>query len=272
MKTVYVADLDGTLLTPEKVISPTTRDILNRLMDEGMHFTIATARTIATVRPLLRELNIRLPMIMMNGVCTWNPVTEHFDHVAYMDRDAALSMLELLRKHRLQSFLYTLENDRLGTYYEDLTAPTARQFVEEREKIGKKFTQIDDLRLCLDRGVIYCSVSYPEARLRPVYDALKGDARLHIAFYRDVYSEDLWYLEVCAAGVSKYHAVRRLRESGGFDRVVSFGDNYIDLPMFEASDESCAVSNALEDVKRQATYVIGSNSEDGVARYLESLC
>lgn len=235
-----------------------------------MAFTVATARTIATVRPLLEGLDLRWPVIMMNGVCTWHPLTQRFIDVAYLDTEAASRVLELLKAYRLQAFLYTLQHDELSTYYEELSAPTAKTFVDERVKLGKVFTQIDDLRRCLDRGIVYCSVSYPEEQLRPVYEELKDDPRLHLAFYRDVYSEELWYLEVCASGASKHRAVQTLKDKCEFERVVCFGDNYNDLPMFEVSDESCAVANAVEDVKCRATHVIGSNREDGVARYLES--
>ena len=80
------------------------------------------------------------------------------------------------------------------------------------------------------------------------------------------------------AVVKKGHAFRMwkvtgrldfLKERFGFTRLVVFGDGLNDIPMFNVADESYAVANALEEVKRIATGVIGSNEEDAVAGFLK---
>ncbi|NLB45609.1 MAG: HAD hydrolase family protein, partial [Clostridiaceae bacterium] len=50
---LYLSDLDGTLLQPDATVSDYTRSVLNRLADENIHFSVATARTAATVRHIL---------------------------------------------------------------------------------------------------------------------------------------------------------------------------------------------------------------------------
>ena len=52
------------------------------------------------------------------------------------------------------------------------------------------------------------------------------------------------------------------------ERVISFGDSMNDIPMFEISDESYAVKNALDELKKYATGIIESNEDDGVAKWL----
>ena len=87
------------------------------------------------------------------------------------------------------------------------------------------------------------------------------------AFYLDVY-DDSWYLELFSHKASKSNGLRFLREKYGFDEIVAFGDNLNDLPMFAEADIKVAVGNARDVVKAAADYVIGTNSEDGVARWL----
>ena len=70
------------------------------------------------------------------------------------------------------------------------------------------------------------------------------------------------------AKASKARAIRKLKEMWDCDRVISFGDAVNDLPMFEVSDECYAVENAVEELKKAATGIIGSNEDDGVARWL----
>ena len=54
----------------------------------------------------------------------------------------------------------------------------------------------------------------------------------------------------------------------GCGRIISFGDAVNDIPMFDISDECYAVENAVDEVKAAATGIIGSNEEDGVAKWL----
>ena len=77
-------------------------------------------------------------------------------------------------------------------------------------------------------------------------------------------------MECFSKNASKYHAALYLKEHFGFDKVVGFGDNLNDIPLFNACYECYAVENANNELKRLATGVIKSNQQDGVARWLEN--
>ena len=79
------------------------------------------------------------------------------------------------------------------------------------------------------------------------------------------------YLELSAARATKAHAVAWLRDHLGVDRVIAYGDNLNDLPMFGAADEAYAVANAAPEVLTAATGVIDANTEDGVLRHIISV-
>ncbi|MBR2263264.1 MAG: HAD hydrolase family protein, partial [Firmicutes bacterium] len=85
----------------------------------------------------------------------------------------------------------------------------------------------------------------------------------------DIYDEGYWYLEVSAGGASKAAAVQWLKEYGGFDELVVFGDNMNDLSMFAAADRAYAVANAVPAVKEKADRVIGANVDCGVPAFIE---
>lgn len=70
------------------------------------------------------------------------------------------------------------------------------------------------------------------------------------------------------AKASKANAIRKLKEIWGCSRIISFGDAVNDIPMFDISDECYAVENAVDELKAVATGIIGSNEEDGVAKWL----
>ena len=65
--TLFVSDLDGTLLNNSAEVSPESAILLNKSIESGINFTIATARTPATIVNILKDINIKLPIITMNG-------------------------------------------------------------------------------------------------------------------------------------------------------------------------------------------------------------
>ena len=74
--------------------------------------------------------------------------------------------------------------------------------------------------------------------------------------------------ECFSCRASKAAGARWIQRRLGADRLIAFGDNTNDIPLFEQSDECYAVSNGVAGLKALATGVIGSNREQGVARYL----
>ena len=79
----------------------------------------------------------------------------------------------------------------------------------------------------------------------------------------------MWFLEVYSGEASKKNAVLSLKETFGAERIIGFGDNLNDMPLFEASDEGYAVENACNELKALAAGIIPASAKDGVAHWLE---
>ena len=90
-----------------------------------------------------------------------------------------------------------------------------------------------------------------------------------VMVYHDIFDESEGYLEIFTAGTSKAAAIRKLAREVGAGRVVVFGDNRNDIAMMQAADHSVAVGNAFPEVRAAASEVIGPNTADSVARWIE---
>ena len=269
MKTLYISDLDGTLLNSGAEISEFTQDTLSKLLLHGLNFTIATARTAATAIQILNKLNIHVPIILMNGVCVYDICKGSYVKIEPLEKTSCSNFFNVLEKYNLSGFLYSIDDNKLSTFYENTNTPNARGFIEERtKKFGKIFTKVVSFMTCLKSSLVYFSVSDKKEKLEPAYNELSTDKNIHMEFYRDIYTENYWYLEICSINASKSNAVNFLRDKYEYDKIISFGDNLNDISMFLASDESYAVANAKQEVKERATGVIESNDDDGVAKFI----
>ncbi len=271
-KTLYISDLDGTLLNTNCEISQNTVNTLNSLIDKGINFTVATARTSETVRHLTKDLRINTPAILMNGVAIYDLKAEKYLSYELLPKNSLKTFFDIINKHGAWGFLYTVCDNRLETFYVNCDTPNSYDFMQERiKKFNKKFTQVCDFSECINMECIYYSVSHKEEFLKPIYEKLKGLDGFSIEYYRDIYNIDFWYLEVCSENASKYNSALKLKKAMGFEKIVAFGDNLNDLPLFKAADECYAVMNAKDEVKAKANGVIGSNNDDGVATYIQSI-
>jgi len=269
--TLYISDLDGTLLSPRASLSGFATENLLRLMKDGLQFSIATARTWESSRHILRDLlPLPVPIVLQNGALIFDTQTRSYVKKEIIPQEHVLALLRAMRAHGQSGFLYSIKNDQITPFHEDLTGrPILQAFMAERVRIySKRFTQVPDLTAHVGEEIVYLTIQGEYADLDPLRDAVEALPGVACVLYPDSYLQGNWYFECFSASATKYNAVQFLRERYGFDQVVGFGDNLNDLPLFAACDESYAVSNAREELKAEATGVIGANTEDGVVQFL----
>lgn len=269
MKTLYLSDLDGTLLNSHAEISDFSKQKLNELTASGANFSVATARTVATVKHILNGVNLRLPIILMNGVLIYDFASESYLRRCAISNDIVANILSVLKSENSTALMYKIQNNQQITYFENSRNEHLAVFIEERQhRYQKPFCEVSFNDVSLD-DTIYFTMLDTRENLLPVYEALKGIAELRMEMYLDIYSDTLWYLEIFSAKASKKTAALYLKEQLNVKTMVGFGDNLNDLPLFEACDFTCAVNNAKDEVKAAASVVIGDNNDDGVVRWLE---
>lgn len=278
-KTLFISDLDGTLLTPDAELPDGAAARINRLTADGVMITYATARTVRSVSFILEDIDFTLPgagpVALMNGVLVRDMKAGCYIRAAVLDRDTAKRIYAaVVSVGGLEPFIYAIDSgapiagDPLVTYYRSIANGAMQSFMDERiERFGKPFLKIsgvDEIR----GEIVYFAVLGEEDAIRAAAALAEEIAGTRCTYYRDAYNADVWYLEVFDGEASKKHAVEYLREVTGADEVVCFGDNRNDLPMFEAADIAVAVDNAVDEVKAAADFVTG-DVVGFIEKYLE---
>ena len=267
-KTLYVSDLDGTLLRSEQSLSEYTINTLNRLIEEGMIFSYATARSYATSGIVAAGLNARMPLIVYNGTFIVENGTKRRILSHFFTKEEAEEVTRTLVEVGVYPIVYSYVDDQEKYFYcPSLICEATESFLKTRRGDGRD-NEVDSVdKLCVGDVFHFSCVDSAE-RLLAAYERLKD--RFSCVYYKEIYSGD-WWLEVHPTGVSKANAVLELKKLLGCDRVVCFGDGKNDISMFNIADECYAVENAEPELKRIATDVIGSNNDDGVAKWLSNL-
>lgn len=265
--TLYVSDLDGTLLGRDGKLSEFTVWALNSLIKRGMRFTYATARSDHSAIRVTEGLTRSLPVIVYNGAFV-------------LDGPGGRP---LLREGFTQeeSAWVRRQAERLGLWpvvYAFVDGVERLSWVAGRETEGqayylqnrqwdKRLRPVKDGDSLYQGDAFYFTFIGEKGSLAPLYDLAAGCPWLTATFQQELYREEYW-LELMPKAATKAHAASELKKILGCGRMVAFGDAVNDLPLFAAADVTCAVGNAVPELKAAATEVIGSNEEDGVAKWL----
>ncbi len=274
-RTLYVTDLDGTLLDPSSRVPDESREILNSLIDRGAMITVATARTPATVELLLDGLHAAttpegrdIPAIVMTGAAYWNRRLRRYDYITLMSERDSRIIRDAFRAAGINPFNYTLgANEVLEVFHASPLSDREDAFYRERRNLPLKRFHIGQEAGEDAATVLYFAIGTPEKTdilCRMVNDRTLCSA----AWYRDIFNPEVAFMDIYAGSCSKANAVKDVARELGCGRIVVFGDNLNDLPMMRVADVAVAVENALPEVRDMASTVIGSNASDSVARFI----
>lgn len=272
MRTLYVTDLDGTLLNTNHRISPYSIEVINTLVERGMLFTYATARSLVSASVVAKGLLTNIPIIAYNGAFIINPSTGEILASSFFTKEETDKVQEVLARCGVSPLVYAYING-----VEKVTWNTSREnegirhYLEVRkgDKRFRPLTEAESVTGLYEGNMFYYTCIGEKEELLPVYEAFSEDDRFICTLQQELYRPEYW-CEILPKNATKANAIEKLKKLWNCDKVVSFGDAINDIPMFCVSDECYAVSNGVDELKKLATGIIDSNNEDGVARWLEA--
>lgn len=267
MNTLYISDLDGTLLNTKDKISPRSLEIINGLIEKGMHFTYATARSLVSARKVTEGLRTDIPVIVYNGAFIMNARDGAILYSCAFLEEERKFVKELLRQKGIHPLVYSFLNGRERvSWHRDYVNDGMKRYLDNR--LGDpRMNPLDQGGDLYEGETFYYTCIGEREELLPVYEMLKDDERYTCTLQQELYRPEYW-CEIMPRKATKAEAMKQLQKLWQCERIVSFGDAVNDLPMFSQSQEAYAVKNAVPQLKAVATGIIGGNDEDGVAVWL----
>jgi len=253
---LVVSDVDGTLVTDDKRLTPAAIAAVRRLGAAGIGFTLASSRPPVGLRPLAEALDLRLPLGAFNGstVCTpdLRPISERLIPEAVARAAATRLDAAGIDVWVFADGAWNLRNPQAP--YTDL----------ERRTLQTEPHVVPDLSALLGRAAKIVGVSRDHAGLARLEEALAAELDGRAA----VHCSQPYYLDVTPPGIDKGSFVADLGRQLGIprERIATLGDAANDVALFRESGLSIAMGNAAPAVQRAASAVTADNNEDGFAR------
>ena len=275
MPTLYVSDLDGTLLTPTATLSNYTKDALNRLLASGLPFTVATSRSVSSVGPIFQGVSLPLPVIELNGAYITDLTTGQHLIVNDIATELAIEILKLVQDYDVRPLISSYNGQYDHVYFTHDVNPGIQWYINdaERNEDGRWHGR-SDLTEIFDEQVMRFTLIDTKARLTHLEQALNqhfpGCLDMHL--FENPYQPDWYWLTLQARSATKANGIRELQalhKLHDHDLTV-FGDHNNDISMFQLADVAVATANATPELQQHATEIIGHHSEDSVVKYLES--
>jgi Cof subfamily protein (haloacid dehalogenase superfamily) len=258
---LVVSDVDGTLLTKEKVLTDRAKAAVQRLHQAGIGFTITSSRPTIGMHFLVEPLKIALPVGPFNGSSIvapdMQPIEQHL-----LPESATRRSLEMLADFDVDIWLFTNE--------QWLSRNPRGEYVP-REKLAIKAdpTIVDDFTPYVERACKVVGSTSDPALLIRCEQAMQQELGAQAMAIRS----QTYYLDVTPPGHDKGTFVQAIAKRLGIatDAVATIGDMQNDIAMFKTSGLSFAMGNASDDVKSHARRITASNEEDGFAQAMETI-
>lgn len=274
-KTLFVSDLDGTLLNPNARLSERTEKVLNSLISDGLLFSVASARSIISAGDILDNVRFTLPGIFMNGVLFCDIQTKQTLDYVTIDSKVVQRMIDIFYSFNRPPTVFTFNGANYnGKYSTDICVKSGelkhdgdREFYENRKN---KYTSYYITENFDTENVIYMNGLDDFDTMKLICDRISEINGVSCELYMDIYTK-MWLLECHAAEATKAKRALQLKEMLGADHLTAFGDNYNDIELLKCADTAVVVDNAPSEVKKYADVIIPSNENDGVAGYLSRI-
>lgn len=256
---LVVSDVDGTLLTKDKILTDGAKAAVRKLHEAGIGFTIVSSRPTIGMDFLVAPLAITLPVGAFNGSsivdAELKPVEQHLIPAAIAKRS-----IDLLRDRGVDIWLFT--NDRWLT-----RNPDGEYVAHEQHTIKHDPTIVTDFEPYLDRACKIVGASSDAALLQ----RCEAEMQQAVGNQANAIRSQTYYLDITPPGHDKGTFVEAIakRVNVPLANVATIGDMRNDLAMFAKSGVSFAMGNASDDVKARATQVTETNEHDGFARAME---
>lgn len=259
---VLALDLDGTLMTNDKKISPAVKEAIYEMREKGFHVVLASGRPTPGMYYVADELEMKKYggfILSFNGGCITDYKTNKIVYSQTIPENFINDIKEYVKETQCEVATYR-GNDIITT--------------NDKDEYIKKEAFITRMNVC-KTDYFWDNITFPVNKFlltaKPEY-AREIAYDMSEEFYGrlNVFRSEPFFVEVCPLGIDKGRSLSKLLEILGCSReeLVACGDGYNDLTMIEYAGLGVSMENGCRELKEKADYICPSNENDGIAHVI----
>ncbi|MCM1387882.1 MAG: HAD hydrolase family protein [Bacillus sp. (in: Bacteria)] len=251
---LFVSGLDDTLLNKNCNLTDYTRVELNRMLEEGLQFTVSTVRTPASLMEPVRDIQIKLPVIAMDGAVLYDMQEKMYRKVYVMSAATSQKILSIIRDAEVNCFINVIVDDMLVIYYADCDDKVYNELVATLRK--SPFRNYVKRELPEYEEVVYFMMLDKEQSIERLYRLLQEngfESELKIVKYAARDYPGYAYMKIYNKNASKQNMMEYLKEMTGLKPTITFGT----IPgCYDVTVKEGDVNRVVHVVKRYFEYGI----------------
>ena len=233
--TLFISGLDGLLLNEKEMLTPFSKVELNRMIDDGMKFTISTMRTPASIVEPMSEVRLPLPVIAMNGAVLYDTLQHSYIKAYVISRETSQNIARLIKTSDLNFYCNVIIDDMLVIYYQDTEDEVNKRLVDKLR--SSPYRNYVKRPLPEDEEVVYFMILDRKEKIHTFYSKLIESGlteKLRVVTYPSTDYEGYSYIKIYNKNATKENMILYLKEFVSIEEVVTFGtvknqyDVYID--------------------------------------------
>jgi Cof subfamily protein (haloacid dehalogenase superfamily) len=258
---LVLSDVDGTLVTQAKELTPRAIAAVGRLRDAGIMFALTSSRPPRGLAMFVEPLQLSMPLGAFNGGAMVNPDLTVIEQRT-IPGELVGETISLLESFSLSAWVYRGE----AWYVRDLNGPRVEH---ESHTVQFAPTLVESFEGVRDGVAKIVGVSNDHDAVARAAEAAAARFGERLAASRS----QPYYLDVTHPEANKGSVVRFLSARYGIpaEEIATIGDAGNDVAMFAVSGLPIAVGNAAPEVRAAADLVSASNEEEGFAQAIERL-
>lgn len=265
-------DMDGTLLTTDKVVSAKSKEVLKHAADMGIKLVVCTGRIFTSAWIYADLIGTEAPIIASNGAYVREKDRDEVIYMKTLPKEDIYKVVEIVKHYGFYPHLFSSD-----TIFTEKIIFTSKLYDKQNQSLPQdkkvKIVVTDDLEKTIEENhkiilkVVVVSEMDEIEELRKLRNEIANEIDASIM------SSAENNIEVMSKGISKGNAVRILGDIYGIspEETICIGDNENDISMIEYAGVGVAMENATDDLKAAADYVTDTNDNDGVAKAIEKI-
>ncbi len=260
---VLVLDIDGTLTTSTKEISPKTKKKIQEIMEKGHFVMLASGRPTPGMMRYAKELELEKYggyLLSFNGAKIINCKSGAIVYQRTLPPFVLPGLYRFAQKNNCGLITYFGDQIVCGTGMDE--------FIELEARInGMEVKSVNHFLQYVDFEVNKCLMTAPPDKAEKIMKILQEKYADTLSVYRS----EPFFIEIMPKNVDKATSLERMLEAVGLKReaAICCGDGYNDITMISYAGVGVAMANAREEVKAVADFVTKSNDEDGLVDVIE---